>query len=44
VIAIPAAFAISSTLETLALAAVLFLKLRAKSRAQQGITNLVMER
>jgi putative peptidoglycan lipid II flippase len=44
VIAIPAAFAISSTLETLALAAVLFLKLRAKSRPQQGITNLVMER
>lgn len=44
VTAIPAAFAISSTLETLTLAAVLFLKLRAKSRAQQGITNLVMER
>lgn len=44
VIAIPAAFAISSTLETLALAAVLFFKLRAKPRAQQGITNLVMER
>jgi putative peptidoglycan lipid II flippase len=42
VVSIPAAFAISATLETLALAAVLFLKLRGKS--QQNMTNLALER
>jgi putative peptidoglycan lipid II flippase len=42
VVSIPAAFAISATLETLTLAAVLFLKLRSKS--QVGITNITMER
>jgi putative peptidoglycan lipid II flippase len=44
VVAIPAAFAISSTLETLILAAVLFLKLRSKSREQKTVTNFVIER
>ncbi|HET6821196.1 MAG TPA: murein biosynthesis integral membrane protein MurJ [Anaerolineales bacterium] len=44
VVAIPVAFAISSTLETLTLAAVLFLKLRGKLQAEQTVTNLVMER
>src|SRR5688572_8037465 len=44
VVAIPAAFAISATLETLILAAVLFLNLRSKSQSQQGITNFVVER
>ena len=44
VVAIPAAFAISSTLETLTLAGILFLKLRAKSQEQQAATNLAMER
>jgi putative peptidoglycan lipid II flippase len=44
VVAIPAAFAISSTLETLTLATVLFLKLRSRSQAQQGATNFVTER
>jgi len=34
VVAIPAAFAISSTVETLALALVLFLKLRSRSLSQ----------
>ena len=42
VIAIPAAFAISATLETLTLATVLFLKLR--SKLQQRATNIVLER
>jgi putative peptidoglycan lipid II flippase len=42
VVAIPAAFAISSTIETLTLATVLFLKLRSKS--QQSIANSVAER
>ena len=44
VVAIPAAFAISSTLETLTLAGVLFLKLRGKSQEQQAATNFAMER
>jgi putative peptidoglycan lipid II flippase len=35
VVAIPAAFAISSTIETLTLATVLFLKLRSRSLSQQ---------
>jgi putative peptidoglycan lipid II flippase len=42
VVAIPAAFAISSTLETVTLAVVLLLKLR--SRTQQSRTNLALER
>ena len=44
VVAIPAAFAISSTLETLTLALVLFLKLRSKSQAEQVTSNLLLER
>lgn len=44
VVAIPAAFAISSTIETLTLASVLFLKLRKRSRARQTVTNTVIER
>jgi putative peptidoglycan lipid II flippase len=44
VVAIPAAFAISSTLETLTLAAVLFLKLRSKSHEQQSAPNFAVER
>jgi putative peptidoglycan lipid II flippase len=44
VVAIPAAFAISSTLETLMLASILFLKLRSKSQEQQAATNFAMER
>jgi putative peptidoglycan lipid II flippase len=43
-VAIPAAFAISCALETLALATVLFLKLRGKSHLGQVTTNVVMER
>ena len=43
-VAIPAAFAISCTLETLALAGVLFLKLRGKSQLGQVTTNVVVER
>jgi putative peptidoglycan lipid II flippase len=39
VVAIPAAFATSSTLETLTLAAVLFLKLRSKSQEQRAAPN-----
>jgi len=35
VVAIPAAFAISATIETLILATVLFLKLRSRSLSQQ---------
>jgi putative peptidoglycan lipid II flippase len=42
VVAIPAAFAISSTLETVTLAVVLLLKLR--SRTQQSRTSLAIER
>jgi putative peptidoglycan lipid II flippase len=46
VIAIPAAFAISSTLETLTLGTVLFLKLRARrAKSQQPVTpNILAER
>src|SRR5215211_942751 len=44
VVAIPAAFAISATLETLILAAVLFLKLRSRAQSQQGVANFVVER
>ena len=44
VVAIPAAFAISSTLETLTLATVLFFKLRNRSRSQQTVTSTIMER
>jgi putative peptidoglycan lipid II flippase len=44
VVAIPAAFAISSTIETLTLATVLFLKLRNRSQSQQAITSIFMER
>jgi len=43
VVAIPAAFAISATIETLTLATVLFLKLRSKSQLQQGVT-IITER
>jgi putative peptidoglycan lipid II flippase len=43
VVAIPAAFAVSSLLETLTLATVLFLKLRAKSQSQQ-VSPLFLER
>jgi hypothetical protein len=42
VVAIPAAFAISSTVETLTLAAVLLLKLR--NRSKQDFSKIVMER
>jgi putative peptidoglycan lipid II flippase len=42
VVAIPAAFAISSTVETLTLAIVLFIKLR--NRSQQTVTHVLMER
>jgi len=44
VVAIPAAFAISSTVETLILATVLFLKLRNRSQSQQTTATVVMER
>jgi putative peptidoglycan lipid II flippase len=44
VVAIPAAFAISATIETLILATVLLLKLRSRSQLQQDPTNMVMER
>ena len=44
VVAIPAAFAISATIETLTLATVLFLKLRHRSKTEQGATSLIMER
>ncbi|HLO18646.1 MAG TPA: lipid II flippase MurJ, partial [Anaerolineales bacterium] len=43
-VAIPAAFAISCTLEALIQALVLFLKLRSKSQSQQGIPSVLMER
>jgi putative peptidoglycan lipid II flippase len=43
-VAIPAAFAISCTLEAVVLAAVLFLKLRSKSHLPQGATNIMLER
>jgi len=44
VVAIPAAFAISATIETLILATALLLKLRSRSQLQQDPTNMVMER
>jgi putative peptidoglycan lipid II flippase len=44
VVAIPAAFAISSTLETLTLGTVLFLKLRSKSQAEQATASILLER
>ena len=44
VVAIPAAFAISSTVETLTLASVLLLKLRKKSRLQRTSTSIMIER
>ena len=44
VVAIPAAFAISSTLETLVLATVLFRKLRGKLQSQQVTAPLFLER
>jgi putative peptidoglycan lipid II flippase len=44
VVAIPAAFAISSTVETLTLATVLLLKLRNRSQSQQAAASILMER
>jgi putative peptidoglycan lipid II flippase len=44
VVAIPAAFAISSTLETLILATVLLLKLRSKSQSVQATAGIFLER
>jgi putative peptidoglycan lipid II flippase len=44
VVAIPAAFAISATLETLTLAVVLFLKLRNRTQEEQLATSMVLER
>jgi putative peptidoglycan lipid II flippase len=44
VVAIPAAFAISATIETLTLAAVLFLKLRNRSQSQQNAASILIER
>jgi len=44
VVAIPAAFAISSTIETLTLATVLFMKLRNRSRSEQATATVPMER
>jgi hypothetical protein len=44
VVAIPAAFAISSTLETLTLGTVLFLKLRSRSQAGRVVANVLLER
>jgi putative peptidoglycan lipid II flippase len=44
VVAIPAAFAISATIETFTLATVLFLKLRSRLQQQQGITPILVER
>ena len=44
VVAIPAAFAISSTLETLILGVALFRKLRKKSRIQQNVPDILVER
>jgi putative peptidoglycan lipid II flippase len=44
VVAIPAAFAISSTLETLILATVLLLKLRSKSQSVQATASILLER
>jgi putative peptidoglycan lipid II flippase len=44
VVAIPAAFAISATLETLTLAIVLFLKLRSKAQSEQVTSGILLER
>jgi putative peptidoglycan lipid II flippase len=44
VVAIPAAFAISATLETVTLAVVLFLKLRSRSQSEQLVTSMLLER
>ena len=44
VVAIPAAFAISATIETLTLGTVLFLKLRNRSKSQQDAASIIMER
>lgn len=44
VVAIPAAFAISATIETFTLATVLFLKLRSRLRLQQVMTGIFVER
>src|SRR5512134_142046 len=44
VVSIPAAFAISSTLETLTLAAVLFLKLRSRVQSQRVTVSMLFER
>jgi putative peptidoglycan lipid II flippase len=44
VVAIPAAFAISATIETLTLATVLFLKLRNRSQLQQSAASILTER
>jgi putative peptidoglycan lipid II flippase len=44
VLAIPAAFAISSTVETLALGAVLFAKLRGKLQLQPEVSHIMLER
>jgi putative peptidoglycan lipid II flippase len=44
VVAIPAAFGLSSTVETLTLATVLFLKLRSKLQSQPPSSNVVIER
>jgi putative peptidoglycan lipid II flippase len=44
VVAIPTAFAISATIETLTLATVLFLKLRNRSQSQQGAAGILIER
>jgi putative peptidoglycan lipid II flippase len=43
VVAIPAAFAISATIETLTLAAVLFVKLRSRSKSQQATASIIAE-
>jgi putative peptidoglycan lipid II flippase len=44
VVAIPAAFAISATVETLILGTVLFLKLRSRAQAEQGSPHILVER
>jgi len=44
VVAIPAAFAISATIETLILATVLFLKLRSRSQLEQDAASILLER
>ena len=44
VVAIPAAFAISATVETIALAVVLFLKLRDRSQSEASAASIIPER